>query len=93
MEDIIYYTNLYDYYRNLLTKRQRSYFEGYYFNNLSIQEIADNKKVSKNAVSKTIIEVNKKLDNYEKMMNLYSNYKKIKKVLKKETFKKIEDYI
>ena len=38
MEDIIYYTNLYDYYKNLLTDTQRKYFENY-FNNLSIQEI------------------------------------------------------
>ena len=74
MEDIIYYTNLYDYYKDLLTDTQRKYFENYYFNNLSIQEIADNNKVSKNAVSKSLIEVTKRLDNYEDTLNLYNNY-------------------
>ncbi|HHX33422.1 MAG TPA: hypothetical protein GX713_04280 [Mollicutes bacterium] len=93
MEDIIYYTNLYDYYKNLLTDTQRKYFENYYFNNLSIQEIADNNKVSKNAVSKSLIEVTKRLDNYEDTLNLYNNYQKIKKILEPNIFKNIEDYI
>ncbi len=93
MEDIIYYTNLYDYYKDLLTDTQRKYFENYYFNNLSIQEIADNNKVSKNAVSKSLIEVAKRLDNYEDTLNLYNNYQKIKKILEPNIFKNIEDYI
>ena len=93
MEDIIYYTNLYDYYKDLLTDTQRKYFENYYFNNLSIQEIADNNKVSKNAVSKSLIEVTKRLDNYEDTLNLYNNYQKIKKILEHNIFKNIEDYI
>lgn len=93
MEDIIYYTNLYDYYKDLLTDTQRKYFENYYFNNLSIQEIADNNKVSKNAVSKSLIEVTKRLDNYENTLNLYNNYQKIKKILEPNIFKNIEDYI
>jgi len=93
MEDIIYYTNLYDYYKDLLTDTQRKYFENYYFNNLSIQEIADNNKVSKNAVSKSLIEVTKRLDNYEDTLNLYNNYQKIKKILEPNIFKNIEDYI
>ena len=34
-------TILYDYYGELLTDKQRLYFEDYYFNDLSLQEIAD----------------------------------------------------
>ena len=33
MENTIYMTMLYDYYKNLLTDKQRAYFEDYYFNN------------------------------------------------------------
>ena len=54
MEEIIYYSALFDYYQNLLTDVQRKYFEDYYFNNLSLQEIADSYDVSRNAISKTL---------------------------------------
>lgn len=93
MEEIIYYNNLYDYYKKLLTKTQQNYFEDYYFNNLSLQEIADNYKVTKSAVSKTLIEVTNKLSYYEENLNLYKNYKEIKKELNQEDLNKIEDYI
>ena len=93
MEDIIYYSALYDYYGKLLTETRQNYFEEYYFNNLSLQEIADNYKVSKNAISKTIIEVNNKLDYYEENLNLYKNKKQIKKILDNKEIEKINKYI
>ena len=42
MEDFIYYNNLYDYYKELLTDKQREYFEDYYQINLTLSEMADN---------------------------------------------------
>ena len=33
---------LYDYYGELLNQKQRTYFEEYYFNNLSLGEISEN---------------------------------------------------
>ena len=44
-------------------------------------------------VSKSLIEVTKRLDNYEDTLNLYNNYQKIKKILELNIFKNIEDYI
>lgn len=93
MENILYYSNLYDYYGKLLTDKQIKYFEEYYFNNLSLQEIADIYQVSKNAISKTLIEITNKLDDYEKKLKLYQNSKQIKKILEPNIFKKIEEYI
>lgn len=95
MENIIYYNNLYDYYGNLLTDIQQKYFEDYYFNNLSLQEIADNYKVSKNAISKTLIEVNNKLDDYETNLKLYQNKEQIRKLLinNQDIYEKITEYI
>ncbi|MDD4706124.1 MAG: hypothetical protein PHS24_02790 [Bacilli bacterium] len=93
MENVVYYTYLFDYYKELLTLTQKIYFEDYYFNNLSLQEIADNNKISKNAISKTIKEVLNKLDYFEEKLKLYYNYKQIKNILNKDIFKKIEDYI
>lgn len=93
MEEIIYYSALFDYYQNLLTDVQRKYFEDYYFNNLSLQEIADSYDVSRNAISKTLKEIKEKLDYYESNLKLLSNNKKIRELLLEEDLKKIEEYI
>ena len=94
MNNRIYYTSLYDYYASLLTDVQRKYFKEYYFNNLSLTEIADNFNVSKNAISKTLKEVVSKLDYYEKKLKLLKNKELIEKLIKdKEVLEKIEDYI
>ena len=42
MEERNYLIILYDYYGELLTDKQRMYFEDYYFNNLSLGEISEN---------------------------------------------------
>lgn len=93
MDNKLYLTELYDYYKNLLTDKEQSYFEEYYFDDLTQEEIAENYEVSKNAVSKTLIEVKEKLENYESKLNLISNKENIKKILSDEEYKKIEEYI
>ena len=77
----IYYVELFDYYGDLFTDKQKEYFIDYYFNNLTLQEIADNNKVSKNAVHKNIKDINVKLEYYESKLNLYKNRKKIEKII------------
>ena len=93
MEETLYLTSLYEYYKELLTDTERSYFEDYYFENLTMEEIADNKEVSKNAISKTLKEVKNKLNDYESKLKLKSNYDSIKKILSVEEFSKVEKYI
>ena len=93
MEEIIYYSDLFDYYKGLLTKTQQDYFIDYYFNNLTQEEIADNYHVSKNAISKTLKEVKEKLDYYEEILALYKNKEKIKELLSSSEFDKISEYI
>ena len=87
----IYYVELFDYYGELFTEKQKNYFIDYYFNNLTLQEIADNNKVSKNAIHKNIKEICKKLDYYEDKLNLYNNKKEILKILKDVDKKRIEE--
>ena len=70
-------TILYDYYGELLTNKQQLYFEDYYFNNLSLQEIADNYEVSRNAVFNSLKEIEKKIEYYEQVLKLYEKGKKI----------------
>ena len=75
------YSYLFDYYGELFTDKQKEYFTDYYFNNLTLQEIADNNNVSRNAVHKNIKDILAKLDYYEEKLNLYSNKQKIEKIL------------
>ncbi len=77
----IHYVELFDYYGELFTDKQKEYFTDYYFNNLTLQEIADNNNVSRNAVHKNIKDIIQKLDYYESKLNLYSNKKKIEKLI------------
>ena len=88
----IYYASLFDYYEQLFTDKQKEYFVDYYFNNLTLQEIADNNNVSKNAVHKNVKDITKKLDYYEEKLNLYNNSKKIKELIK-DIDKNIKDKI
>jgi len=93
MEEEIYISTLYDYYGDLLTDKQKEYFEDYYFSNLSLQEIADLNSVSRNAVHKTIITIVDKLKFYEEKLNLYKNRIEINKLLKNKISSELLDKI
>lgn len=71
MEDFVYYNELYDLYGDLLTKKQRDYFEEYYFRNLSFSEISENYDVSRNAAFKQVHIVIEKLEEYESKLQLF----------------------
>lgn len=81
MDNRIYLINLYDYYGDLLTNKQKKYFEDYYFNNYSLKEISENYNVSRNAIFKQIKDVVNKLSNYEEKLELYSKSLKIKAII------------
>ena len=61
MDNRLYLIDLYDIYGNILTEKQQSYFEDYYFNNYSLGEISENYEVSRNAVFKNIKDSENKL--------------------------------
>ena len=82
---------LFDYYEELLTDSQKNYFIDYYFNNLSLAEIAENENVSRNAVSKDLKLTKEKLVNYEEKLRLYEKDKKIRKVISKITEEDIKE--
>ena len=84
MDKTVYYSTLYDYYSGLLTDNQREIFEDYYFENLTLQEIADNNEVSKNAIHKTINTITKKLETYEEILKYNEKIEKIKTIIKDE---------
>jgi len=84
---------LYDIYGSLLTKTQNKYFNDYYLNNFTLSEISENEKVSRNAVSKTVNLVEKKLLFYENKLSLYKKNKNIKQIINNINDKKIVNEI
>lgn len=74
---------LYDYYGELFSDKQREYFEEYYFDNLSLAEIAENEDKSRNAIHKVLKGVISKLYEYEDKLGLYKKEKKLKNVIAK----------
>ena len=96
MENTIYLTILYDYYKNLLTEKQCLYFEDYYFYNLTLSEMAESYHVTRSAVNKQINLTIEKLNEYEQKLHLYENSLKIKKIIEKlpqKTKEQIEELI
>ena len=81
MEEYVYYTQLYDLYKNLLTEKQQNYFEDYYFKNLSFSEISENYSVSRNAVYNQVKIVKDLLDEYEDKLKLKEKFDKIDSLL------------
>lgn len=82
MDRVIYLNNLYDYYKDLFTKKQQEYFEEYYCNNFSLSEIAENNNVSRNAIFNQIKIVENRLEELEETLGLYKKKNKIVKLLK-----------
>lgn len=81
MEEIIYFNELYDLYGSLLTDKQREYFEDYYFNNLSLGEMATNYNISRNAIFKQLHIVTDKLTMYEEKLGFNKKLKLLNEVL------------
>ena len=95
MEEIVYYNNLYDLYSELLTEKQKKYFEDYYFLNLSLGEMAQNYNISRNAAFKQLQNTLSKLKHYEEILKLQEKHEKLEEVIKniedKELKEKLRD--
>ncbi len=78
---------LYDYYGELLNDSQKKYFEDYYFNNLSLGEIAEEEGISRNAVHKQIKSAQEKLEFYDSKLKLIEKEKEILETIKDDNLK------
>ena len=96
MKEREYILELYETYNKLLTDKEKTYFEYYYFEDYSLQEIADNNKVSRAYVGKYINVIEKKLTKFENALNLIDKSNKIKEIiidLDDKTKEKIEELL
>ncbi len=83
MNKILYYNELFSYYKELLTKKEQEVFSLYYEENLSMGEIALLKNISRSAVGFMIKKVTEKLDNYEKILKKNEIFHKLQKIVLK----------
>ena len=93
-----HYIVLFDCYENLLTDKQKQYFKDYYFEDMSLSEIAQEYGVSRNAVFDQLNKVYNALEQYEEKLLLYSKftqrqelYKKLSVINNDEVLKIVEE--
>ena len=70
IEQIIKVSQLYDFYSELLSQKQKQYLNDYFFNDLSLTEISENYEISKQAVSNNIKRTIIELEQFEEKLNL-----------------------
>ena len=94
MEELLYYTKLFDIYGKLLTQKQQDYFKDYYFENFTLDEIAKNDNVTKAAASKNLKTAKENLENYESILHILKKKTLIKKEFEneKDILSRIEKY-
>ncbi len=80
-DEYIYYNELYDLYGNLLNEREQEIYHLFYEEDLSLQEIAENRNVSKSAIGNAITTINKKLDGYEEKLAFLKKMHSLKEVV------------
>lgn len=74
MEKIVEQGILYDFYGPLLTEHQRSVYESYVYDNLSLSEIAQEHNVSRQAVHDIIKRCDVILKGYEEKLGLVKRF-------------------
>lgn len=81
MDRKLYLNVLYDCYKELFTDKQQQYFEQYYWDDLSLGEIADNSGVSRNAIHNQLKIMEEKLLELEEKLKLNNKKEEIIKLL------------
>lgn len=90
MEKIIERNLLFDFYGDLLTKRQRDIYQDAVYGDLSLSELADDYGISRQGIHDQIKRCDKALEEYESKLHLISRFEKIKQysnMLRKEAEK------
>ena len=78
LADFLKYSNLFFYYKNLFSKKQKIYLELYFEEDYSFSEIAEEYGVTRQAVFDNIKRGMKQLDDYENKLNIYKRDMELK---------------
>lgn len=87
LENRLKISKLIDTYGSLLTKKQNEQLKLYFFNNLSLGEIAENNGVTRQAVKDIIDRSVQALNNYENKLKLIQKKEKITNYINKFSIK------
>ena len=79
---------LYDFYHALLTPKQRNYMALYYLDDYSLGEIAEQYKVSRQAVYDNIRRTEAMLEQYEEKLGLLQKYER-----RQQLIGRLKDYV
>ena len=93
MDKVLYYNNLFSIYQKLLTLKEQNIFSLYYEENLSLSEIAENLGISRSAVGNAVKTVEKKLQNYENLLQVLTKNEILKECLKEVKEKELQERI
>ena len=78
MDEQLQRAMLFDFYGELLTAKQRSYFHLHYNEDLSLSEIAEQEGISRQGVHDMLKRCNKALEDYEEKLHLVEKFQKAK---------------
>jgi predicted DNA-binding protein YlxM (UPF0122 family) len=81
LEKSAYLAQLFDLYKNGLTEKQKTYFEYYFFDDLTMQEIADEFGISRAGVMDGLKKACDYLQTSENNFNMYKQNQKIREHL------------
>lgn len=82
MDEIVKLSLLYDFYGELLTEHQKSICEDYFFNDIGLSEIAEERGTSRQAVHDMVKRIEKLLLGYEQKLHLVERFLKTKDMIK-----------
>ncbi len=83
LEEIVQLSMLYDFYGDLLNDHKKQIFEDYILNDLSLSEIASEKKISRQGVYDVVKRCSLELKDYEDKLALTHKFNTIKDKLNK----------
>ncbi len=78
MEKKVIQTYLYDFYGELLTEHQKSIYEDFVLNDLSLSEIAQERQISRQGVHDLVRRCDRILEDYEEKLHLLERFLRIK---------------
>lgn len=81
MEKFVVITYLFDFYQDLLTEKQSNLLREYYFEDLSLSEMAEQHGISRQSAFDTIKKAEQKLLDYEDKLHLFAKYQSNEQML------------
>ena len=72
-----------DFYGKLLTQKQQDILVEYYYNNMSLAEVAENFGITRQAVLDSLKKSEKQLKNFEEVLGLVAKHKQVKEQIER----------